>query len=61
VPTWSSKSIANCWRNRSVGSSNCYGRAEASRKSAPARSRYPTYPCRRPSECGWDAMSFQIR
>jgi hypothetical protein len=50
-PAWSSKSIANCWRNRSVGSSSCYGRAEARRK----RVRYPTYPCRRPSECGWNA------
>jgi hypothetical protein len=46
---WSSKSIANCWRNRSVGSGSCFGRAEA----RPKRSRYPTYPCRRPSECGW--------
>jgi hypothetical protein len=54
---WSSKSIANCWRNRSVGGGSCYGRPEARRKSAPARSRYPAYPCRRPSECGWDRYS----
>jgi hypothetical protein len=51
APVWSSKSIANCWRNRSVGSSSCYGSAEARRK----RYRYPTYPCRRPSDCGWNA------
>jgi hypothetical protein len=50
---WSSKSIANCWRNRSVGSGSCFGRAEAH----PKRFRYPTYPCRRPSECGWRAAS----
>ena len=54
---WSSKSIANCWRNRSVDGGSCYGRSEARRKSAPARSRYPAYPCRRPSECGWDRYS----
>jgi hypothetical protein len=53
---WSGKSIANCWRDRSVGSSGCYGRGEARRKSPTARSRYPAYPCRRPSECGWDAI-----
>lgn len=53
---WSGKSIANCWRDRSVGSGSCYGRAEARRKSPTARSRYPAYPCRRPSECGWDAI-----
>jgi hypothetical protein len=52
--SWSSKSIANCWRNRSVDGSSCYERAAARRKSPPARSRYPAYPCRRPSECGWD-------
>jgi hypothetical protein len=56
-PAWSAKSIANCWRNRSVDGGSCYGRAEARRKSAPARSRYPAYPCRRPSECGWDRYS----
>jgi hypothetical protein len=54
---WSSKSIANCWRNRSVDGGSCYGRSQALRKSAPARSRYPAYPCRRPSECGWDRYS----
>jgi hypothetical protein len=53
---WSGRSIANCWRDRSVGSSGCYGRGEARRKSPTARSRYPAYPCRRPSECGWDAI-----
>jgi hypothetical protein len=53
---WSSKSVANCWRDRSVGSGSCYGRGEARRKSPAARSRYPAYPCRRPSECGWDAI-----
>jgi hypothetical protein len=52
---WSSKSVANCWRDRSVGS-NCYGRTEAHRKLPPARFRYPAYPCRRPSDCGWDAI-----
>ncbi len=52
---WSSKSIANCWRDRSAGS-NCYGRAEAHRKLPPARFRYPSYPCRRPSDCGWNAI-----
>ena len=52
---WSSKSVANCWRDRSAGS-NCYGRAEAHRKLPPARFRYPSYPCRRPSDCGWDAI-----
>lgn len=53
---WSSKSIANCWRDRSVGSGSCYGRAEARRRSAPARSRYPAYPCRSWRECGWDSI-----
>lgn len=52
---WSSKSVANCWRDRSVGS-NCYGRTEAHRKLPPARFRYPSHPCRRPSDCGWDAI-----
>lgn len=52
---WSSKSVASCWRDRSAGS-NCYGRAEAHRKLPPARFRYPAYPCRRPSDCGWDAI-----
>jgi len=52
---WSSRSIANCWRDRSLGSS-CYARAQARRKSAPARSRFPAYPCRNPYECGWDAI-----
>jgi hypothetical protein len=52
---WSSKSVANCWRDRSAGS-NCYGRTEAHRKLPPARFRYPSYPCRRPSDCGWDAI-----
>lgn len=52
---WSSKSVANCWRDRSVGS-NCYGRTEAHRKLPPARFRYPAYPCRRPYDCGWDAI-----
>ena len=52
---WSSKSIANCWRDRSLGSS-CYARAQARRKSTPARSRYPAHPCRNPYECGWDAI-----
>jgi hypothetical protein len=52
---WSSKSVANCWRDRSAGS-NCYGRTEAHRKLPPARFRYPANPCRRPSECGWDAI-----
>jgi len=52
---WSSKSVANCWRDRSAGG-NCYGRAEAHRKLPPARFRYPAYPCRRPSDCGWDAI-----
>jgi hypothetical protein len=52
---WSSRSIANCWRDRSLGSS-CYARAEARRRPAPARSRYPAYPCRHPYECGWDAI-----
>jgi hypothetical protein len=51
---WSSKSVANCWRDRSAG--NCYGRTEAHRKLPPARFRYPSYPCRRPSDCGWDAI-----
>jgi hypothetical protein len=52
---WSSKLVANCWRDRSAGS-NCYGRAEAHRKLPPARFRYPASPCRRPSDCGWDAI-----
>jgi hypothetical protein len=52
---WSSKSVANCWRDRSAAS-NCYGRTEAHRKLPPARFRYPAYPCRRPSDCGWDAI-----
>jgi hypothetical protein len=47
--------VANCWRDRSV-SGNCYGRTEARRKLPPARFRYPAYPCRRPSDCGWDAI-----
>jgi hypothetical protein len=51
----SGRPVANCWRDRSVGS-NCYGRTEAHRKLPPARFRYPAYPCRRPSECGWDAI-----
>ena len=55
APGWSSRSIANCWRDRSLGSS-CYTRTEAHRKSAPTRSRYPAYPCRHPYECGWDAI-----
>jgi hypothetical protein len=54
--SWSGKSIANCWRDRSVGGSGCYGRGEARRKSPPARSRYPAYPCRRAAECGWDTI-----
>jgi len=52
---WSSKSVANCWRDRSAGN-NCYGRVEAHRKLPPARFRYPASPCRRPSDCGWDAI-----
>jgi hypothetical protein len=52
---WSARSVSNCWRDRSV-SSNCYGRTEARRKLPSARYRYPAYPCRRPSECGWDAI-----
>jgi hypothetical protein len=52
---WSSRSVANCWRDRSVGG-NCYGRTEAHRKLPPARFRYPAYPCRRSSDCGWDAI-----
>jgi hypothetical protein len=52
---WSSKSVANCWRDRSAGS-NCYARVELHRKLPPARFRYPAHPCRRPSECGWDAI-----
>ena len=52
---WSSRSVANCWRDRSVGG-NCYGRTESHRKLPPARFRYPAYPCRRPSDCGWDAI-----
>jgi hypothetical protein len=52
---WSGKSVANCWRDRSA-SSNCYGRADAHRKLPPARFRYPSYPCRRSSDCGWDAI-----
>jgi hypothetical protein len=52
---WSSKSVANCWRDRSAGG-NCYARTEAHRKLPPARFRYPAYPCRRPSDCGWDAI-----
>jgi hypothetical protein len=53
--SWSSKSVANCWRDRSAGS-NCYARTEAHRKLPPARFRYPAHPCRRPSDCGWDAI-----
>lgn len=53
---WSGKSIANCWRDRSIGSGSCYGRGDTRRKSPAARSRYPAYPCRRPSDCGWDAI-----
>src|SRR5262245_59414272 len=52
---WSSRSVANCWRDRSVGG-NCYGRTERHRKLPPAPFRYPAYPCRRPSDCGWDAI-----
>ncbi len=52
---WSNRSVANCWRDRSAGSS-CYARTEAHRKLPPARFRYPAYPCRRPSDCGWDAI-----
>ncbi len=52
---WSSKSVANCWRDRSAGS-GCYARTEAHRKLPPARFRYPANPCRRPSDCGWDAI-----
>jgi len=52
---WSSRSVANCWRDRSAGG-NCYGRTESHRKLPPARFRYPAYPCRRPSDCGWDAI-----
>jgi hypothetical protein len=55
VAGWSSKLVANCWRDRSAGG-NCYGRAEAHRKLPPARFRYPATPCRRPSDCGWDAI-----
>jgi len=53
--SWSSRSVANCWRDRSVGG-NCYARAEAHRKLPPARFRYPSHPCRRPADCGWDAI-----
>ncbi len=53
--SWSSKSVSNCWRDRSVGG-NCYARTEAHRKLPPARFRYPAYPCRRSSDCGWDAI-----
>jgi len=53
--SWSSRSVANCWRDRSVGS-NCYARAEAHGKLPPARFRYPSRPCRRPADCGWDAI-----
>jgi hypothetical protein len=52
---WSSRSVSNCWRDRSVGNS-CYARAEPHRKVPPARFRYPAFPCRRPHECGWDAI-----
>jgi len=52
---WSSRSVGNCWRDRSVGG-NCYARAEPHRKLPPARFRYPSYPCRRPADCGWDAI-----
>jgi hypothetical protein len=50
---WSSKSIANCWRDRSVGTSGCFGRPQAHAEARRKRFRYPAYPCRRPSECGW--------
>jgi len=52
---WSSRSVANCWRDRSLGG-NCYARAEPHRKLPPARFRYPSNPCRRPHDCGWDAI-----
>ena len=52
---YSSRLVANCWRDRSVGG-NCYARAELHRKLPPARFRYPSHPCRRPHDCGWDAI-----
>jgi len=53
--SYSSRWVANCWRDRTLGS-NCYARTETRRKLPPARSRYPTFPCRRASDCGWDAI-----
>jgi hypothetical protein len=46
-------SVANCWRDRSLGS-KCFAGAGSRRRLPPARFRRPAYPCRRASECGWD-------
>jgi len=56
--SWSRGSVANCWRDRSLGS-KCFARAEPRRRLPPARFRFPgrpAYPCRNASECGWDAI-----
>jgi hypothetical protein len=54
---WSAKAIANCWRDRSVRSGNCYEPAvpRRSRGQPPVRYGRPEpsspYPCRRPYDC----------
>jgi hypothetical protein len=63
VQRWSAKSIANCWRDRTVDGGDCYA-ADSPRRSPPPRPRYrypayverpplpPADPCRRrPYDC----------
>jgi hypothetical protein len=54
---WSSRGIANCWRNRSVDGGDCYETADPRRNPPPAVRYYryrdppPPRPCRRPYDC----------
>jgi hypothetical protein len=60
---WSSRGIANCWRDRSVGSGDCYETAERRRSSPPVVRYYryhdppPPRPCRRAYDC-WPDDNF---
>lgn len=54
---WSARAIANCWRDRSIRSGNCYGPAgpRRNRSQPPVRYGRPEpsspSPCRRPYDC----------
>ncbi len=54
---WSAKAIANCWRDRSIRSGNCYETADPRRYKSqpPVRFGRPElsspHPCRRPYDC----------